>query len=231
MEAITLRRLSASDSLDELTALLHRAFSRLGQMGLNCTCVDQAVMVTRERIEKGECYVAVYDARLVGTITLYRPDPGSESIWYRRRTVASIHQLGVDPEYQGKGLGTALLDFAEGWARARGYRELALDTAQLARHLLAFYLGHGYRIVESVRFSDKHYCSVVLSKVVAKAHFSYPVASHLLHATAMRVGSRAGQCVLEWMRVTRCSPLKSVRFLPPVMRQARRLTHPLRPRC
>ncbi len=76
MQAISLRPLSDGDSLDELTAMLHRAFSRLGQMGLNCTCVDQSVAVTRERIEKGACYVAVCDGRLVGTITLYGPDPG-----------------------------------------------------------------------------------------------------------------------------------------------------------
>jgi hypothetical protein len=32
MEVVTLRRLSASDSLNELTAMRHRAFSRLAQM-------------------------------------------------------------------------------------------------------------------------------------------------------------------------------------------------------
>jgi GNAT superfamily N-acetyltransferase len=168
MQAITLRPLSDGDSLDELTAMLHRAFSRLGRMGVNCTCVDQSVAVTRERIEKGACYVAVCDARLVGTVTLYGPGPGSESAWYHRQAVASVHQLGVDPEFQARGLGTDLLAFAEGWAREHGYQELALDTPQPAEHLVGFYVGRGYRPVESVRFEGKNYRSVVLSKEVAQ---------------------------------------------------------------
>lgn len=179
MQAITLRRLSVSDSPHELTAMLHRAFSRLGQMGLNCTCVDQSVEVTRERSGKGECYIAVCNERIVGTITFCRPDPRSRSVWYHRRSVASVHQLGVDPEFQGTGLGTALLGFAESWARAHGYQELALDTAQPARHLLAFYRGRGFRIVEAVRFPDKRYRSVVLSKVVAEPDTYRAVASDL----------------------------------------------------
>lgn len=178
-QAIMLRRLSVSDSPYELTAMLHRAFSHLGQMGLNCTCVDQSVEVTRERSGKGKCYVAVSDGRIAGTITVCRPDPGSKSVWYHRRSVASVHQLGVDPEFQGRGLGTALLGFAENWTRAQGYQELALDTAQPARHLLAFYKGRGYRIVESVRFPGKRYRSVILSKVVAEPDTYRAVASDL----------------------------------------------------
>jgi GNAT superfamily N-acetyltransferase len=182
MQTISLRPLSDSDSLDELTVMLQRAFSRLGQMGLNCTCIDQSVTVTRERIEKGACYVAVCDGRLVGTITLYGPNPGSKCAWYHRQAVASIHQLGVDPEFQDAGLGTELLNFAEGWAREHGYHELALETPQPAKHLVAFYMCHGYRPVESVRFQGKHYRSVVLSKSVAQQDISYALVLPLLHS-------------------------------------------------
>ena len=152
--------------------MLHRAFCRLEQMDLNCTCVDQSVAVTRQRVERGECYVAVCDGRLVGTITLYRPDLESQSAWYRDPDVASVHQLGVEPEFQGRGLGTAMLEFAEGWAQAHGYKELALDTAKPARHLVAFYLGRGYHIVESVKYPAKNYRSVVLSKMLVKPRIS-----------------------------------------------------------
>jgi GNAT superfamily N-acetyltransferase len=164
MQAITLRRIEASDSLEELTAMLHRAFSRQRQMGLNCTCVDQSVQVTRERIEKGACYIAACGGRLVGTVTLYAPDCQSQSHWYHQPDVASVHQLAVAPDFQNSGLGTALLQFAEDWATERGYTELALDTAQPAIHLLSFYMRHGYRFVESVRFQGKVYYSVILSK-------------------------------------------------------------------
>jgi GNAT superfamily N-acetyltransferase len=190
MNVITLRRLGADDSLAELTAMLHRAFARLGRMGLNCTCVDQPVAVTRQRIAQGECFVAEYSRLPVGTITLQRPDPRSESPWYRRGFVASAHQLAVDPQFQGNGLGTTLLEFAEEWARASGYRELALDTAQPASDLLRFYRAHGYRIVDSVRFPGKCYPSAVLSKAVAKRDTDPIIARRAAHSHDVSITTR-----------------------------------------
>ena len=187
-QSVALRALRDGDSLGELTAMLHRAFSRLRRKGLNCTCIDQSVAVTRERIEKGACFVAVCDRRLVGTITLYDTDLESESAWYHRRAVASIHQLGVDPEFQGRGLGTQLLKFAEGHARARGYQELALETPEPAKHLVAFYAGLGYRRVESVRFRGKHYRSVVLSKHLAEQNVANVF---IRHPSSIRAPSAA----------------------------------------
>jgi GNAT superfamily N-acetyltransferase len=179
-DVISLRRFRDSDSLCELTAILHLAFGRLGQMGLNCTGTDQTVEVTETRIGKGECYVAICNERIVGTITLYRPDPASESAWYHRPEVASVHQFGVDPEFQRRGVGTSLLNLAEAWARARGFQELALDTPHAARHLVKFYIGCGYRPVESVRFQAKRYVSVVLSKDVVAPEMSIGAARPIL---------------------------------------------------
>ena len=34
----------------------------------------------------------------------------------------------VAPAHRGRGIGTALLEFIEGWARLRGYREIASDA-------------------------------------------------------------------------------------------------------
>jgi GNAT superfamily N-acetyltransferase len=169
LPAITIRQLHCGERLDQLTALLRRAFYPLGRMGLNCTCVDQSAAVTRERVIKGACYVAECDGRLVGTVTLYGCDASSPSAWYHLRRVASIHQFAVDPEFQGKGLGCRLLEFAEDWARQHSYQELALDTPHPAKHLVAFYTRQGFRPVESVHFQDKRYCSVVLSKSVEQA--------------------------------------------------------------
>ena len=42
----------------------------------------------------------------------------------------------VDPECRGKGVGRALVEAGEGWARDRGYKEFASD-AELENHLSA----------------------------------------------------------------------------------------------
>src|ERR1700733_8693061 len=168
---IELRRFDpARDSFDALTTMLHRAFARLGTMGLNCTCVDQSAAVTRSRASRGDCYVAVCDERIVGTMTLYAPDRESPCELYRREDIASLRQFGVEPAWQARGIGTLLLAFADHWAATRGYAELALDTPHPAAHLVAFYRGQGFRIVDFVRFAGKVYESAILSKapVVAR---------------------------------------------------------------
>ena len=147
--------------------MLHRAFSGLGHMGLNCAGVDQSAETTARRARLGECLVAVRNGRLVGTVTLHKPARRAECRWYRRSDVASLHQFAVDPRYQGLGYGEALLAAATRWASERGYVELALHTPALAAHLVEYYQSQGFCVVEQLRFAGKSYRSQVLSKSLA----------------------------------------------------------------
>jgi GNAT superfamily N-acetyltransferase len=168
---VVLRRFDPSrDTYEQLTTMLHRAFARLGMMGLNCTCVDQDVAVTMRRAQSGDCFVVVSEGRIVGSMTLYTSDSESACEHYHRHDVATIRQLAIDPAWQNRGIGKSLLAFAEHWAATRGYAELALDTPYPASHLVAFYRSQGFRIVDAVRFAGKVYDSAILSKapVVAR---------------------------------------------------------------
>ncbi|MFD1560842.1 GNAT family N-acetyltransferase [Paraburkholderia silviterrae] len=158
------------DSYGELTVLLHRAFARLGMMGLNCTCVDQDAALTQRRAQAGDCFVVVSNGKLIGTMTLYARDAESHCEHYQQSDIASVRQLAIDPGWQNRGIGKSLLAFAEHWAATRGYAELALDTPYPAAHLVAFYRSQGFRIVDTLRFPGKVYDSVILSKapVVAR---------------------------------------------------------------
>lgn len=161
---VNVRRLSADDSLAELTDLLHRAFAPLGAMGLQCQAVDQSEQVTRQRVGKGSCYVAERNGSLFGTMTLCAPDPDSACPLYRRPDAASVRQFAVLPDMQGRGIGVRLLALAEHWAASRGYDLLALDTPVAATHLLAFYRRRGFEIVECLRFPGRDYSSAILCK-------------------------------------------------------------------
>lgn len=198
------RPLAESDNLFELTEMLHRAFRKLGDMGLNCTCVNQSVATTYLRAARGSCFVVAYRGRLIATITLYEPDAASQAQWYRRGDVASIHQFAVDPDFQGCGVGEALLALAEQWSLARGYRHVALDTAQPANHLLAFYQRRGYALIETMCIPGRNYMSVILSKRLAShvnvcgryigarlAYYSTPVANEP-SICALRPGANVG---------------------------------------
>lgn len=161
---MNIRPIEPGDSLEELTALLHRAYADLGQMGLNYTAVDQTPATTAERTSEGQCFVAVDASGLVGTITVTPPRQDSACEHYRRGEVATFNQFAVAPERQNCGLGSQLLEHAEVWARSQGYGAVAIDTAEPARHLVSFYSRRGYIHVGWAQWEGKRYRSVIMSK-------------------------------------------------------------------
>lgn len=170
--SVTLRPLAARDSLESLTALLHRAYARLGAMGLNFTAVDQSAQTTRDRVDAGQCFVLEARGELAGTVLVAGPydektSPGVRaSPWYLRRDMAHLHQLAVDPPMQGRGLGAKLIAAGEEWVRDNGRRVIALDTAAPAAHLRHRYERLGYRDVDQVQWPGKRYRSVLMVKAL-----------------------------------------------------------------
>jgi GNAT superfamily N-acetyltransferase len=56
-----------------------------------------------------------------------------------------IENVAVRPSHQGRGIGSALLDHAEAWARWQGHRKLRLYTHELMVENIALYERRGYR--------------------------------------------------------------------------------------
>lgn len=165
---VELRPLRESDALDELTAMLHRAYRPLAERGMRYLASHQDVETTRRRAAGPGCLcaVAAAGARLVGTITLRPPGHADGAAWYARPGVAMFEQFAVDPAWQGRGIGASLLAWAEDGAAALGAEEIACDTSEHAAALIGLYTGRGYRIVETVRWDVTNYRSVVLSKAL-----------------------------------------------------------------
>jgi GNAT superfamily N-acetyltransferase len=180
----TLRPLAATDSFEALTALLHRAYARLGAMGMNFTAADQSVQDTRRRVASGHCFVAEAAGEIVGTVTVCAAyDPNREpwaraTPWFYRRDVAHLHQLAVDPPAQGQGLGDRLLAACEAWARAQGHSAVLLDTAVPATHLRQRYARLGYADVDEVQWPGKRYRSVLMRKALVEPAPSVADAEH-----------------------------------------------------
>ena len=159
-----IRPLQPDDSLAALTALLHRAYARLGALGLNYTAVDQDEASTARRVAGGHCLLAFWEGQLAGTVLLQPTYAQNDCAYFTRPGVAALHQFAVEPGLQGHGIGRALMQAGEDWARAQGFEELALDTAEPATHLVALYQGLGYEPVSHVQWPGKVYRSVVMSK-------------------------------------------------------------------
>ena len=167
--APAIRKLRDSDSLVDLTNLIHRAYAPLASRGFNYTGVDQPVEETAKRISRGQCAVAEIDGTIVGTITVIRPRFDRATRGYCEPHVASVHQFAVEPKLQGNGIGLALMSWAESWARDQGYRHLAVDTAESAHHLIAYYAKRGYGFVEFAQWPGKQYRSIICSKKLEHA--------------------------------------------------------------
>jgi ribosomal protein S18 acetylase RimI-like enzyme len=58
---------------------------------------------------------------------------------------AYISELATSEEAEGSGVGTALIQACEQWAREQGYRILALSTGAANRRALGFYHHLGFR--------------------------------------------------------------------------------------
>lgn len=163
-ETVEIRPFDASrDSYETLTALLHRAYRSLGEMGMQYTAVAQTPDTTRRRVSRAEaCWVASTAGRIVGTISYY--DRLLEPAWYARPDVGHFGQFCVDPNERGRGVGSMLLGVAERRALADRKIELACDTSARARHLIDLYVRLGYRLVGRHRWPTTNYESLVLSK-------------------------------------------------------------------
>jgi GNAT superfamily N-acetyltransferase len=168
MTTADIRLLSEQDSLEDLTELLHRAYSELGAIGLRYKAVDQTVETTRSRIFNGECYLAIHDTVVIGTALLLPPTVRAAYCeWYDRPEVAVLGQFAVEPRFQRRGWGSRLIRHVEARALELGAEELSIDTSETATHLIELYQRRGYRHVGFAKWEHTNFRSVLLSKRLA----------------------------------------------------------------
>jgi predicted GNAT family N-acyltransferase len=83
--------------------------------------------------EKNNLHIAAYeDDQMLGCCMLVEEEPDT----------VRLRQMAVMNDLQGKGIGRALMQFAENLARDRGYKKI---TMHARRNALGFYEKMGYR--------------------------------------------------------------------------------------
>jgi GNAT superfamily N-acetyltransferase len=163
---IIIRPLAAGDDIEAITHLLHRAYAGLAALGFKYYATHQSPDVTYERLHKGFPFVAERSGEIVATVTLYSSAPDARCEYYGRAGVYKFGQFGIEPSLQKSGLGSRMYARIEHEARARGAHFLALDTAEGAHHLIAWYTRLGFSVVELVQWEHTNYRSVVMSKAL-----------------------------------------------------------------
>ena len=85
--------------------------------------------------EQADVHIAAYlDGELVGCVVLTVVDLSDGS-------VVQLRQMAVDPDLQGRGIGSQMIEFAEKLAAEQGRREIVLHARESAA---AFYRKAGY---------------------------------------------------------------------------------------
>jgi len=93
------------------------------------------------RLERMTVLVATADGKIVGTISATANGEQGH-----------LRGMAVLPEWRGTGTAAQLLAAIETWLRARGSREVTLDTTEPLKSAISFYERHGYS--HSGRVSD-----------------------------------------------------------------------------
>src|SRR5438552_10538445 len=160
-----IRKWKETDSISELTELLHRSYKPLADMGLIFLATHQTDAQTKRRIEKGDCFIIENDGKLIATISLYPNNKSNECLHFRKEGSAYFGQFAVEPLLQKTGIGSKMMEFIEEYAKEKGYSELALDTSEKALRLIEFYKKRGYGFVHYHQWDIVNYRSVVMSKL------------------------------------------------------------------
>ncbi len=105
-------------------------------------------------VDRGEAYVAVGEAGILGLIVLV-PEDG----------YLLLENVAVLPSAQGQGIGARLLGFADSTARDLGLPEVRLYTHETMTENQAYYARHGYVLTH--RAEQDGYRRVFFTKLLS----------------------------------------------------------------
>ncbi len=97
---------------------------------------DPSEVLVQEYLTDGKLYAASWDGVTVGVFVLV---PVEDTLW-------ELKNIAVSPEWQGKGVGKALLTEAIGTARGLSAECLEVGTGNSSINQLAYYQKAGFRL-------------------------------------------------------------------------------------
>ncbi|MBP1994553.1 GNAT family N-acetyltransferase [Paenibacillus eucommiae] len=109
---------------------------------------DPSQKLVEEYTQRGQCFVAEADSRVIGVYVLLQTRP---------ETVELVN-IAVDEQQQGKGIGKQLVNHAIEQAKLRGFKTIEIGTGNSSIGQLALYQKCGFRIIGVDRdFFIRHY--------------------------------------------------------------------------
>lgn len=118
----------------------HSAIAQISEKDLGYPCDPALVAQRLSHLDKDrECvYVAVQDNAVVGFIHIEK-----YTLLYHQ-AMANILGIAVSSAYRRRGIGRALLNAAEAWAKDRGLSAMRLNSGAARKDAHLFYRSAGY---------------------------------------------------------------------------------------
>jgi ribosomal protein S18 acetylase RimI-like enzyme len=110
-------------------------------------------------IQQDELYVYEIETRIIAIMVLtQKMDPVYQDIKWFTETGKNlyIHRLATHPNFWGKGYAREMMDFAEEFAKNRGFISIRLDTFSKNLRNQKFYQNRGYKRLGDVYFPHKN---------------------------------------------------------------------------
>jgi ribosomal protein S18 acetylase RimI-like enzyme len=91
----------------------------------------------------GAWFLAEQEGAVIGFVTVQLRPPAHEP-YLVQESRAHVQNLGILPAWRGQGVGRALMEAAEAWARDHGVTRLVLNVWEFNTGALSFYETLGY---------------------------------------------------------------------------------------
>lgn len=159
-----------SISYEDIQNILRRAHSVNKEKGMNFLTADQSVDRLIERLSNnGKCYVVLtQEGKLVGTNSV------TEKIinkWYFKGRIAYFELTGLDPQYQGKHIGSQMYRIGLKDVERRGLSICGSNTAENNMPQRQLFESKGFKLVGYRASVGKNYYTVDYVKWMGKCPY------------------------------------------------------------
>ncbi|TSB47578.1 GNAT family N-acetyltransferase [Alkalicoccobacillus porphyridii] len=111
-------------------------------------------------IDNGTLFVKVTNNKVIGSITIDCDfsDAYNKFEWEQPlETTLIFHRLVVDPTIRKKGIASELIDYAEAYARSKGFKSIKVDTYSLNQKAQALFQRLDYLPVGNLTLPERAY--------------------------------------------------------------------------
>jgi len=139
--------------------------------------IDEVVTVNKTVTEFDPYTKEYFDNRLKGKDSLIIGAHINDHVvgylvGYNRFNDGSFYcwMVGVNPDFRGKGVLKALMDYQEKWARKREYSKIKIKTRNHLREMLTYLVRYGFYFTEVVEYPNIEDNRILLEKKLGAVH-------------------------------------------------------------